>query len=307
MLIESVCAAGAVAGEPRRASRELAESVALGCSGERHNGTAHVPLVVYAGVYRDDCILEPAQAPFVQRALGQAAGRSDDHPEGGFSFDVDNLLVALEIADGMIRSRGLERALVVAADGGEGHLGPYAGGVAAAAGAMLVAPGGPDEGFVAWYSKVFPEHRDLRRVELRWMAAAGDEPGRQVMDVAESGDYLGACLSSADSALHEFLAEVGVRSLEGLLVLPSQSPAGFPQGLARRMGSHAGQVVDVSPDSGFLHSAGPIAALDAAVRDGRFARAQQVLWLTVQPGIVVSAALYRPGGSVPKLRSSVVP
>lgn len=300
MRIEAFCSAGDAG---RGGSRELAESVARGCVGELRNGAAHVPLVVYSGVYRDECVVEPAQAPFVQRALGEAAGRSDAHPEGGFSFDVDNLLVALEIADGMIRSRGLTRALVVAADGGDPSSGTHAAGVATAAGALLVGPGGSDEGFVAWYSKTFPEHRDLRRAQLVWTPGAGSDPGRQVMEVHESPGYAESCAAAAESGLREFLAEMAVRAPESLLVLPSQSPAGFPRALARRLGLGDDQVVDVSAQCAGLHSAGPIAALDAAVRDGRFARAGQVVWLTVQPGIVVSAALYRGGAAAPERRS----
>lgn len=299
MRIESVCAVGHAGGAVPSSSRALAARVARGCLEVVGGEGVPVPLVLYTGVYRDDSVVEPAQAPFVQQALGAAGGRSDAQPEGGFSFDVDSLLAALEIADGMMRSRRLSRALVVAVDGGEMPSDGVSDAVAAAAG-MIVGPGDADEGFAAWYTKALPEHRDLRGTHLSWTQGNGSGAGRHVMVVAESPGYLDACVSSAAGALSEFLSEMGVGAGAGLLVLPSQAPLGFPERLRERLGLSAEQVVDVSNGRGAVHSAGPVAALDVALRDGRFARAANVVWLTVQPGLVISAALYRNRGRAPR-------
>ena len=109
-------------------SRSLAASSADACLARGSaNGDATLPLIVYAGIYRDGNVVEPAQAPYTQRYLAEKQRVADN----AFSFDVDHLMPGVEIADGMIRSQGLERAMVLAVDkrgflhgaeGGQGRL-----------------------------------------------------------------------------------------------------------------------------------------------------------------------------------------
>ena len=112
------------------------------------------------------------------------------------------------------------------------------------------------------------------------------------MIVAESPDYLAACVNAAKEALDAFFVDVGMALDEDILILPSQSPAGFPAALREKLDLPVQSVVDTTDEPGPAHTAGPLVALDKAMQDGRFEKAKRVVFVTVTPGIVVSIALY---------------
>jgi 3-oxoacyl-[acyl-carrier-protein] synthase-3 len=273
---------------PRHAasdSRSLAAASAEMCL-ERGSGHGSVPLIVYAGVYRDGNVVEPAQAPYAQRHLAEKQGVAGN----GFSFDVDQLMSGIEIADGMIRSQGLDRAMVLAADSAVSFVeGPR---VQAAAGALLLAPCGGGEGFTAFRTDVFPEHRGLHDGCLVWTGAKDGDP-RHEMVLAQSPGYLQACVLDACESVQAFCADVDLVLGGDTLVLPSQAPLGFPGALREALGLSEEAVVDVRDELGPSLTAGPLLALEQAVQDGRFERASRVVFVTVSPGIIVSVAMYQ--------------
>ncbi len=66
--------------------------------------------------------------------------------------------------------------------------------------------------------------------------------------------------------------------------------------LVRRLELPADRVARVTAELSGVHTAGPIAALEAAERSGRLAEAKHVLFVTVGAGISVGLALYRRPG-----------
>lgn len=72
----------------------------------------------------------------------------------------------------------------------------------------------------------------------------------------------------------------------------SQSPLGFADGLAARLDFASGCVAPIADEFRGAHTAGPIAALDAAIESGKFTAARTILFVTVGAGIVVGLALY---------------
>ena len=294
--IESVSTALRGTNEHRGDSRGLAAASAEGClRGASVAESDRVGLLVYAGVYRDENVVEPAQAPYAQRAIGAYAGVGSGRADAAFSFDVDHLLAGVEIADGMLRSQSMARAMVVAVDGGTPATDPGDIRVDPAAGAMLLARGAEGEGFTAYRSDVFPAFRDLRQGTLVW--SEGDGNGRRpghTMAVAQGAGYLEACVTCAIKAIAAFLEDVSLSLREGCLIVPSQFPRGFARALGTRLELPPESVVDVAlGDQGVL-TAGPIVAMEEAMRDGRWAAARNVIFVTVAPGIVVETALYHP-------------
>ena len=270
-------------------SRSLAAWSAEACM-ERGsgNGEATVPLLVYAGVYRDGNVVEPAQAPYAQRHLAEKRRMAGT----AFSFDVDHLMPGIEIADGMIRSQRLERAMVVAVDSGVIFTEPKDCRVHPAAGALLLSPSDNGEGFSAFRTDVFPEHRELHQGRLVWIEPGNGTPPHHEMIVAQSPGYLSACVKAARDAVEAFVDDVDLVLDDDTLIVPSQTPIGFPEALRDVLGLSERTVVDAADALGAAHTAGPLLALDKAMQDGRFARAKRVLFVTVTPGIVVSIALY---------------
>jgi 3-oxoacyl-[acyl-carrier-protein] synthase III len=80
------------------------------------------------------------------------------------------------------------------------------------------------------------------------------------------------------------------------LVLPSQLPDRFPDTLGRRLELPGDRIARVGEGLRGVHTAGPVAALEAAERSGLLAEAEHVLFVAVGAGISVGMALYRRPG-----------
>jgi 3-oxoacyl-[acyl-carrier-protein] synthase-3 len=281
------------AGAQEKGSLQIACQLARDVVRDAAGKVTPVSQLIYTGVYRDGDVQEPAQAPYVQRAMAEAAGKSAALPEGTFCFDVDRLVAAMEVADGLVRSRGLGAALVVASDRTVDYAEPK-GQRMPESGAALLLTAGDGCGFEAFHHAFFPEHVELHQANLRWVKDG--EKGRHTMVVVESPRYREACLDTAEQALRTFMADVDLKLDDRTILLPSQYPPGFPEMLRARMGLKHSHVVDVNHQEapGPL-TAGPLMALENAMQDGRYKGARDVIFLTVDPGITVSLALYRKG------------
>lgn len=292
--IEAVCGLGPFAAREHVCSRDLAVGAARrSLEPDNHDD---VRLIVYAGTYREEDLLEPAVAPFIQREL---VGGPDT---GAFAFDVDGLLAGCELTAGLLQSGHSRRALIVAADravaGGDGGHPGYA----TSAAALLLGPG-TNEGFVAFNSRHFPEHRAGLHSLLR-LTGPGCQPG---WTITQSSDYASACATSAADVIHELIDGLRGPTLCDVLIVPSQSPSGLPQTLAERLRVPADCVARIEEGDGEVYTAGPLLALARAMADGRVTAADWVVFVTVSPGVVVHACAYRkPAGVVlgSKCRSS---
>jgi 3-oxoacyl-[acyl-carrier-protein] synthase III len=76
-------------------------------------------------------------------------------------------------------------------------------------------------------------------------------------------------------------------------VIASQYPRGFGARFSRRLGIRPTCLPRVASDLAAAHTAGPIAALEAAITSGRFATARHTLFVTAGAGLTIGLALYR--------------
>jgi 3-oxoacyl-[acyl-carrier-protein] synthase III len=166
-----------------------------------------------------------------------------------------------------------------------------------AGGALLLDSGDNGEGFCEFHFENFPEFEDLFVSAVSWrQGRRGWLPGSSgghVLEVKEQEGYRAACIDRAAAATRQFLIGVGL-SVEQLdLVVPSQFPLGFPDELAEQLGVKPDRLARVPWEFEGAHTAGPLAALEAAVRNGRFEEAEHTLFVTVGAGVTVGLALYR--------------
>ena len=77
------------------------------------------------------------------------------------------------------------------------------------------------------------------------------------------------------------------------LLVPSPTPAGFADGFSQGLGVPADRIAQVDESFARVHTAGPVAALEGAMRTGQFQGARNVLFAMVGAGITVGLALYR--------------
>jgi 3-oxoacyl-[acyl-carrier-protein] synthase III len=113
------------------------------------------------------------------------------------------------------------------------------------------------------------------------------------MAVHEEPGYQARCADCAQEATRRFLGLLGMSIDEIDLLVPAPSAPEFLDRLRVGLGVPGDRVAFTTEDMAGAYTAGPIAALEAAVKSGRLAEARTVLLLAAGAGITVTLALYR--------------
>jgi 3-oxoacyl-[acyl-carrier-protein] synthase-3 len=307
---------------------KLADDAARACLERAGRTAADIDFLINAGVYRDNNIGEPAVASIIQEDIGANPDPPLQGGHGTFSFDVVNgavgVLTGIHILDGFLTSGAIEVGIVVTSDadpelgsnwdfpfglvGSSGRLSrsgspgfPFG----AFGGAVLLARGDDEsKGFSRFAFATFPEFEHLLKAEVRWEkgpipravadVVPGLEPGRNVLRVEQGAGYAARCSECAMTSIGPFLESAGLSVSDIDLLIPSPTPAGFPDMVSQALGMSADRVAQVDESFAGVHTAGPIAALEGAMRTGQFPDARNVLFVTVGSGITVGLALYHP-------------
>jgi len=280
----------------RQGSVDLMAKAAGSCMKRAAVDPKQLGLLINVGVYRDRHLVEPAMSSFVQRRMG---ARGEWNEEGGaFSFDLTNgacgPLTGLMVADGFIRSGRTSHALVVSGDAE-----PWPGlsrgyDIAPSAAAVLLVPGGPEEGFLSFRHETFPQYLSSYEGRMEW---TGEGKKRNWLLLQSSPGYLDACVACALHSLDTFVGDLQLTHADVDLLIPSQGPPGLPDRLREATGLGE-RVVSAGRVWGHLHTAGIGVALAGALADGRFQRARRVFFLAVGAGITTALAYY--GQDVPR-------
>lgn len=249
-------------------------------------GPEDVDLVINVGVYRDGNICEPANAPMIQ-----AAAKIALEPHRSFSFDladgVGGCLAAARVAGDLFATQQWTRALIVAGDVDPTPDVSSGYRFGASAAALILEPGGADQGFCDFHSERFPAYEDWSRGVVRF---EGDTETYDRIVVDTKPDYPKRLVDCAESAASAFLSRQRLETSDLRLVLAFDCGVGFEREIGERLGFENDRVF--VPEGPALTS-GPIEALAAARRadsSNRF----PLLLLTAGAGIQVSIALYRP-------------
>jgi 3-oxoacyl-[acyl-carrier-protein] synthase III len=269
----------------RHSALHLAVSASRSCLRRAGSTPAAVDLLVNAGVYRDRNLAEPALAALIQQDIG--ANPEDPHPEGHgtFSFDVANgacgVLTALQIVDGFLRSKTIERGLVVASDADPGrgcsaHF-PFS----PAGAAMLCRWGDGGLGGVHWMN-VPDDGRHFR-------ATVGMENSRHVLRITTS-DTVDEELADAGAAVAYRCLKAescNLSELDAVVVAPARE--GYRAALANRLDMAPSRIVGADDER--MHTAALPAALRKATH--HLPAGGRVLLVAAGAGITAGAALYR--------------
>lgn len=282
-----------------RGALHLSDVAATRCLRRAHHRPDDLDLLINAGLYKDLNTAEPALASIIQDDIGANRGsppRIGHH--GTFSFDVLNggcgVVTAAQLIDALVGRGGAHFGLIVAADADPSPLTSRSFPFSPAGGAVLIAHTDDAAGFQRFELRTFPEHAPLFEANLRWDARAGaTHRGRNVIEVHEAPEFAGCCIERAAEVARDFLAGAGLTPADIDLVIPSQYPRGFGPQVAHRLGISTARLPVVPRDLAASHTAGPIAALEAAIASGQLARARHTLFVTAGAGVTVGVALYR--------------
>jgi len=308
-------------------SIKLADEAAQVCLERGGRSAAELDFLINAGVYRDNNIAEPAVASIIQEDIGANPDPPLQGGHGTFSFDVVNgacgVLTGMHILDGFLTSGAIDLGIVVTSDSDpqRGSNWDFPFGLVGAAGRVSreqsrfpFAPAGgavllsrtEDEhkGFSRFAFATYSEFKHLLEAEVRWQEGAipravanvvpGLEPGSNVLAIHEGEGYAARAAECATASARAFLQSAGLEPLDIDLLIPSPTPAGFPDAFIQALGIPADRVARVDESFDRVHTAGPVVALEGAMQSGQFAGARNVLFATVASGITVGLALYHP-------------
>jgi len=281
-----------------RGALHLTDSAARACLRRAHHQPSELDLLIHAGLYKDRNTAEPALAAIIQEDIGANPGSPPQiGHHGTFSFDVQNggcgVLTAAQLVDAFVGRGHAHLGMVVAGDADPSPRTSVGFPFAPAAGALLLGRAGNGVGFQAFSTRTFPEHAALFEATLTWHPDAGlAHLGRNVVEVREAPELAGACIEHAVEVAGELLVSCGLHASDVDLVIGSQYPHGFADHVARRLAIPDGRVPVVRSELERAHTAGPIAALEAAIDARQFARATHTLFVTAGAGITIAAALY---------------
>jgi 3-oxoacyl-[acyl-carrier-protein] synthase-3 len=305
----------------------LADRAAEACLASAGRAASELDLLVNAGVYHDNNLYEPALAAIIQEDIAANPAPTVRGGHGTFSFDVNNgacgVVTGMQIVDGFLASRAIDLGMVVASDadpglgshwdfpfglvGTAGRLSRPSGGTdfpfAPVGGAVLLARTDDDRGLARFAFATFPEHDDQMTAAVAWektglpTAVADRVPGlagTNLLQVREAADYANRGAECAASAARSFLDDAGLGPRDLDLLVPSPSPPGFADRLARYLELPPNRVARVDRRDARAHTAGPLVAFEAARERGQLAGARNVLFAAVGAGITVALALYHP-------------
>jgi 3-oxoacyl-[acyl-carrier-protein] synthase III len=279
----------------------LSDAAARACLERAHRSARDLDLLVNAGLYKDGNLAEPALASIIQEDVGANPG----HPpipehHGTFSFDVLNggcgFLTAAHLVDAFVGPGTAQHGMVVAADADPAPRQTRSFPFPPVGGAALFGHCAADEGFERFDFKTFPEHIGLFEARVEYDASAVgllDHRGRSVLTIREDPSFGARCAERAASVASGFLDAARLLPKDVDLLIASQYPAPFAAEVAGALGIPRDRVPILRAELAGAHTAGPIAALEAAMESGRFAAAKRVLFVTAGAGITIAVALYR--------------
>ncbi len=271
----------------RHSALRLAVTAAKACLQRSGRDPDELDLVINAGIYRDRNLGEPALAALIQDDIG--ANTEDPHADahGTFSFDVANgscgVLTALQIVDGFLRTRSIQRALVVASDADPGH-GMSEHFPFSAAGAALLCGWSDDDCGLSRVSWSRPGDG-----EDAFTATVGLADARNVLRFSESEEMDEQYAAAAADAVRACLDAHSLRLDDIDVIVAAPARRGFQAALARRLGVIE-ERVGVAGDQR-MHTAALAAAFEREA--ARFTAGARVLIVAAGAGVTAGAAVYR--------------
>ena len=299
---------------PRKpAARRLADAAARACLAQAGKSPGDVDMLINTGIYREDSLGEPALAALIQEDIGANPGHPPTGHPGTFSFDLMNgacgVISAIDVEAGLLRSGVIRLGAIVGSDVQPDLTQARPVRWRPVGGAMLLGWDDRVAGFTDFFTQTFPEYEDLFTSGLVWHERRGPSApwrgnGRSQMVIDEKPGYSERLADCAEEAARGFLRRLGLGIADIDLWVAVPSGPGFLDRLTARLEVAGDRVAYLTEDLEGAYSAGPIAALQAAVRSGRLAEARNTVLLAAGPGITVCLALYRQS---PELTEPVTP
>ncbi|MEE6165989.1 3-oxoacyl-[acyl-carrier-protein] synthase III C-terminal domain-containing protein [Mycolicibacterium sp. 120322] len=270
----------------RHSALRLAVKAARDCLSDAGREPSEVDLLINAGIYRDRNLGEPALAAMIQQDIGAHPEDPQPQAHGTFSFDIANgscgILTALQIVDGFLSTRVINRALIVASDADPGRRMsenfPFS-----PTGSALLCRWSDDEGLDAVHWARIPDDGKS------FSAGVSLVNRRNVLRIGEGSMMDERFAAAAAQAVIQCVgaAALDMAEIAAIVVAPSRSR--FCSLLAEHLMVPADVLIATGDENS--HTAALAGAFACATR--RIVPGKYVLMVAAGAGVTAGAALYR--------------
>lgn len=287
----SIDAVGVSSATGPETARALATRAAALCIGSGSVDKRDIGIVLYAGVFRDDCVVEPAMATFVADGLRINDDPAEPFDGGTFAYDVRDgdvgFLKACHISCVGIESGATENAMVVTAeiDTDVAHGSTASEGMWHTGSALLLTKSDAGTGFGTFHFKTHPEYLDAAT-----SYSPMTEGGR--LHVHRLPGIEDVYLELISDAVAEFIDIADFRLDDIDVVIAPQISSHFLAALAARLNVSRSVVIDVVDGGSDLHTSSIPAAIQYCREKSVVSRGQVGLLIAAGAGVQIGCATY---------------
>ena len=234
---------------------EMASAAAEHCLARSSYNRGDIDLLIYAGVYRDDFLCEPALASMVEGKLMMNDAIESQQDKKTFALDVFNgavgFLNACQAAIGMIQAKKVKSAMVVTAEieNNVETLPTELRGIQETGSAVILDTGADGStGFGNFVFEYFPDYIEA------FKAYTVQRSGKTTMRFEEVPDIEACYLQCICSAVYKLLSIEKLDLSQVKVILPPQISAQFISSLSGRMNVSRDKFVDVAHNDLFTSS-----------------------------------------------------
>ena len=263
------------------------------CLTDKDGAVNQVGILVNTAIYRDTHIVEPSLSSLI---LGEIV-RTPFFRKRSYAnrlkkilaFDINNgasgLIQAIQLIDVFIKSGIIKSGIVVAGDSNHktGNVINYS--FSQGAATILLSRGAEGKGFVGFRTDTYLQYKS------DYIGYSHFANKKVNLTIEEKGNFCEHAISCASSSLEKFLEEQHLKINDIDLVISSQYPNGFVDGI--RDGFQLNnKIIQLAKEKNSYHTAAPLFILNSIMGISKYKSARKILFITVGSGITVSIALY---------------
>ncbi|MBN2159654.1 MAG: hypothetical protein JW807_09675 [Spirochaetes bacterium] len=257
-----------------------------------------VDLLIYAGVYRDHNIAEPAIAPLIQKKLGLNNDPliNGEFGKMTFSFDITNgecgFLSAVTVAEAALKSGSSRYALIVS---GDAHP------------SKKKQPDFPYSNIGSAVLLAYTEEKEKGFTNFMFKTANGDNPGlksylefdkigtrgREMALIYMDNDYHSKLHSFAVESIREYIGAHMVDPLNVRYLVTSQQYKGFGSKITHAIGLNGTpKVIDLHDEYGDSHTSSLPLSFHHIFNNGELKENDRILFVSAGSGLTSACAMY---------------
>lgn len=278
-----------------KSSNEHAIAAGLQCVENAGIDTKDIDLIINVGIYRDQNMVEPAMAAFIQKGIGIKNDYVRNQPDkAALSLDMMNsscgIINAIQTADAIFKARHIKYAMIVSSDAHPSNKTNENFPFSSIGAAMLLEYSQDDQKGFKNFSFQNSENSDYSvRGYLDFNNL--DEPAADRLAVCVPDEYNAKILEFASDSAEKHLTSLET-DRKNVKLIPPQIYKGFGKKMAESLAIKDDFIPDLYPEYGNAHSSALTMAYHLASDKGFYNKNDQVIFVAAGAGLSAACATY---------------